>query len=131
MHPKTIAPGEIAFGGVYFGDPLPKGTTFEVTATGEEVDDLWTNRVDLPITEHNIKGGKVIVLMTNPTEEQVEGPMGIGLVCFNSDGVPTDIRSGYADQDNLPAGGTASGDIDFYSDGVCKRFIIGASGYTF
>ncbi len=132
LTPYLVGPGEIAFGDVYFGfDGVPEGTTFELSVSGADPDDVFAGKVDLVVTEHNSAADSIVVALRNDGDKEVSGPIGLSLMCFDEAGVPTDTGWGFTDQDTVPPGATVTGTINFYADPPCERYIVGGSGYDF
>lgn len=129
FQPALVAPGEIAFGYVYFGDVAGEGLTFELTATGEEPDTFFSS-VPVQITELNVSDEQIIGVVSNGSSDLVGGPISIDGVCFSTDGQLLGTIGGYAEQEELPAGATGSFSIRLYS-GPCPVGLLAASGYTF
>jgi len=129
FQPALVAPGEIAFGYVFFGDVTGEGLTFELTATGEEPDSFFSS-VPVQITELNVSEEQIIGVVSNTSSDEVGGPISIDGICFSTDGQLLGTIGGYAEQEELPAGATGSFSIRLYS-GPCPVGLLAASGYTF
>jgi hypothetical protein len=132
--PALIQPGEWAFGYVYFGGPkLSPDTEYDLTATGQEPDDFGS--VDVQIVEVSTTSGafgdQFVGIMKNPsTTDQVGGPVGVMVGCFDKSGTLFATHSSFAEADSIPAGGTSSFSIDLFDD-PCPNWAMGASGFTF
>jgi hypothetical protein len=133
VDPALIAPGEIAWGYVYFGSDLPQGSTFEVTAKGEPHKSGGTpfGSVPLKITELNPTKDAIVGIATNDGTAKVSGPIGVSVLCLAQDGSVLSVKNGFAGLDSVEPGATSPFTISFYSDPVCGQFLIAASGYSF
>lgn len=133
--PSTVAPGEWAFGYLYFSNELPADATFEVTATGES-DAGFIGSVDVrPVEVNQVPGEysalQVVGIVANETDAQVEGPISVAVACFDGAGTTvTGVHTSYTDADSVAAGGTTSFSVDLF-DTDCPNFAVGASGYDF
>jgi hypothetical protein len=126
FQPQVVAPGEIAYGYVYFDSDIPTGSTFEFTVDSEPVDDYF---LPVTITELNHTGDTIIGAVLNDTGVAVNGPISAEAICFGADGSLVGYVDSYAQQDELPAGGTGSFSIDLYGDD-CSTGLAAASGYA-
>jgi hypothetical protein len=125
FQPKIVAPGEIAFGYVYFDTALAGSAfTFEFSVDAQEV--YYFSPVT--ITEINNTGEQLIGSVVNDTDDEVTGPIAAGAICFGADGGIVATVGSYVEQDNLPAGATGSFAVDFYGDD-CPNGLAAASGY--
>jgi hypothetical protein len=125
--PVVVAPGEIAFGYVFFGDGVPADATFEVSVSADPVGDYF---MPVTITELSANTDQLVGVVTNDNEGAVSGPIGVDAICL--DVATTAILStpnDFADQDELAAGATGSFSIDMFGDS-CPRGLISASGYS-
>jgi hypothetical protein len=135
VEPPRVGPGEIAIGYVFLGiDKVPRGTTIEVTATGDEVDEEFGG-LPATITEHNLVEGefdqKVVGIARNENEVRIEGPISVLVLCFDKSGNPLSTDSGFTDVDALDPGQDGSFSVDLYSGRACPQYLVGASGYSF
>lgn len=133
--PTAVAPGEWAFGYVYFST-LPGGdATFDVTATGS-TDAGILSSVDVKPVETSVMdsefGGKTVIgIVSNDTSKEVGGPVSVMLACFDEPGTAIiGAHIGYTDADAVAPQGTASFSVDLFDD-PCPVFAVGASGYDF
>lgn len=132
LDPFVVGPGEIAFGYVYFGfEGVPEGTTFELSVSGTPLDDVYMGKIDLVITEHNRTENSVLVMLTNETDREASGPIGVQLMCFDEAGIPFETTGGYAEPDTAAPGASVSASIDFYRDAPCERYLVAGSGFDF
>lgn len=133
--PAVLRPGEWGFGDVYFQGPdLPEDATFNLTMTGRRIE--GENRfgaADVTVVEVSRAagsiGGVIAAIVTNPTDDEVRGPISAVVMCF-AEGRPTSTHQGYADGNTVPPGGTVSLSVDLFGD-QCGAFALGASGYGF
>ena len=124
FEPVLVEPGEIAWGYVYFGDITGDGITFELSTNGNEPGYF----MPVEITELNAIGDQIIGALTNNSDSEVSGPIGVGGVCFAADGTLAGTFSAYAEQDDLAPGGIGSFSTNLYGD-PCPVGLAGASGY--
>lgn len=133
--PTKVAPGEWAFGYIYFDGTVPAGAEFDITATAE-TESGFIGSVDVKPVETNMvpsefSGQQIIGIVENGTDQEVSGPIGVQVLCFDQAGsAVVETHSGYTDADSVAAGGTASFSVDLFED-PCPNFAVGASGYDF
>lgn len=123
--PVVVAPGEIAYGYVYFDGGFPEGSTFDIDVAGEEVGTYFR---PITITEINNTGDAIIGGLSNDTDVEVTGPISVQVLCFAADGTTIGSHGGYAEQDDLDSGATGSFSISLYGD-ECPIGLAAASGY--
>lgn len=123
--PVVVAPGEIAYGYVYFDGGFPEGSTFEFDVAGEEVDTYFR---PITITEINNTGDAIIGGVSNDTGVDVTGPISVDVLCFAADGTTIGHKGGYAEQSDLADGATGSFSISLYGN-ECPIGLVAASGY--
>lgn len=131
LQPAVVAPGEVAWGDVYFGADLPQGTTFEVLASGEPLGDLSFSNLPMEITELNVSQDTIVGIASNAGTTTVSGPIGVSVLCLSQDGAELIVKSDYATSDSVAPGGTTAFTVNFFGDPVCERFLVAASGYSF
>jgi len=126
LKPVIVAPGEIAYGYVYF-DTEMAGSTFDYQFS---IDAQPAGEYFFPvtITEINTTGDQIIGAVTNQNDFEVTGPIGADGICFGPDGAIVDTIGSYLEQDDLPAGGVGSFSIDLYGE-PCPIGLVSASGY--
>lgn len=67
--------------------------------------------------------------MTN-NDDPVGGPIDVGIICLNAEGVPFEYPNGFMDQDALEPGQTDSFTIDLFDrQAECERGLVAASGF--
>jgi hypothetical protein len=123
--PVVVAPGEIAYGYVYFEGGFPKGSTLKFDVTGEEVGTYFR---PITITEINNTGDAIIGGLSNDTGVDVTGPISADVLCFATDGTTIGPKGGFAEQSDLADGATGSFSIDLYGN-KCPIGLAAASGY--
>ena len=130
MKPTIVRSGEVVFGFIYFSydAQFPDGTQYEISATWDkgESDDYF---LGLQITEINQLEDRIVGMLTNPHSQEVSGPIGVDVICFDEAGQPISTPQTFAAQDSIPAGGTASFQVDLYGN-PCPQFLLAASGYA-
>lgn len=133
VDPGVLAPGEIAWGYVYFSADPPQDSTFDVTATAESYESGGTffGSAPLKITELNTTRDAIVGIATNDGTAKVSGPISVKVLCLAQDGSVLSEESGFAGLDDVEPGATTSFTINFYGDPVCGQFLITASGYSF
>lgn len=133
--PSTVAPGEWAFGYVYFGGDIPADAEFDITATAES-DSAFIGSVDVTPVETNavpseFSGQQIVGIVENDTDQEVSGPIDVQVLCFDQAGTAiVGTHGGFTDADSVAAGGTASFSVDLFDD-PCPVYAVGASGYDF
>ena len=123
--PVVVAPGEIAYGYVYFDGGFPEGSMFEFNVAGEEVGTYFR---PITITEINNTGDAIIGGVSNDTSVDVTGPIGVDVLCFAADGTTIGPKGGYTEQSDLADGATGSFSISLYGR-ECPIGLAAASGY--
>ena len=123
--PVVVAPGEIAYGYVYFDGGFPKGSTLEFDLTGEEVGTYFR---PITITEINNTGDAFIGGVSNDTGVDVTGPISVNVLCFAADGSTIGPKDGYAEQSDLADSATGSFSINLLGN-ECPIGLAAASGY--
>lgn len=125
FNPVVVAPGEIAYGYVYFDGGFPEGSTFDIDVAGEEVGTYFR---PITITEINNTGDAIIGGVSNNTGVDVTGPISADVLCFAADGTTIGPKGGYAEQPDLADGATGSFSISLYGN-ECPIGLAAASGY--
>lgn len=133
LKPNLIAPGEIAFGYVYFGyeSTLDSSSVIEYSvgyesSTGSAAQ--YENIRDLTPFEWTHSGRNIVVLLSNDSDEALSGPFSVYVACFAPDGTLTDVTQGFADNDSAGAGSAVSAQIR--AADVCNSFLVAGSGFT-
>lgn len=135
FEPTTVAPGEWAFGYIYFAGDLPADAEFDITATGE-TEAEFIGSVDVKPVETNLvpsefSGQAIVGIVENGTDQDLSGPVSVQVLCFDEAGTAVvGTHSGYTDADTVAANGTASFSVDLFED-PCPNYAVGASGYDF
>lgn len=126
MNPAVVAPGEIAFGYVFFDTDLA-GTqpSFKFTVSSLPVSSHFR---PLLVDEINLVSKKILGSVTNNSEGNVSGPISADVICFGSDGNILRTHSDFVAPYDLPAGATGSFAIDLFSD-ACPSGLLASSGY--
>lgn len=132
FEPALVAPGEIAYGYVYFDTDLAEttGYEFDFTVEAEPAEGSYSSKLPVTITEVNNTGGQLVGSGTNEADKTMSGPIGTAVLCFDAVGAVTDDISGFLEQDELAAGASGSFSIDLY-DEACANGIVAASGFDF
>lgn len=134
FEPAVIGPGEWAIGYVYFGwDDLPADATFDLTATGQPIDEYFIE-LNATVEEFNRTQGSfgeaIVGIAKNTHDVEINGPVSVMLGCFSADGNRLISRySAYTDGDGIPPGETTSFSVDLFDD--CPVFALGVSGYGY
>lgn len=123
--PVVVAPGEIAYGYVYFDGGYPEGSTFDIDVTGAEVDTYFR---PITITELNNTGDAIVGGVVNDTGVDVTGPISVAVLCFAPDGTTLGSQNAYTEQSDLAEGATGTFSVDLYGD-ECPIGLAAASGY--
>lgn len=126
FQPKTIEPGEIAFGYVYFDTELTGSSfAYDFTVNTQPPNEFFAS---VTVTEVNNTGDKIIGTVANEGDGEVTGPIRVETLCFNDDGTFRVDADAYVEPYDLPVGGTGSFSIDLF-DAPCPNGLIAASGY--
>ena len=132
VQPGIVAPGEIAWGYVYFGIDLPADTAYDITAQGEpQSDETFGGKLPLEITEVNVSQDTIVGIASNTGTTKASGPISVSILCLSPDGTELRERSDFATADELEPGGTSAFTVKFFSDPVCNQFLVASSGYAF
>lgn len=131
FQPRVVAPGEIAFGFVYFGDLLgvarPAGVTVEVSVVAGPPSAYFMAVTPTEVKE-NAKGSVSGVFM-NSHATTMSGPISIDGICVDEAGqLVTEMKS-FADQDEVPAGGTGTFTLSGRGALCPGAVLIAGSGY--
>lgn len=127
FQPQVVAPGEIAYGYVYFDTELAGATLqYDFRVNAQPVGDYF---FPLTITEINNTGTQIIGTVSNDNEVDVTGPISVDVLCFGPDGNIVDAVSSYVEQDELAEGDTGSFAIDLF-DTECAIGLVASSGYS-
>lgn len=126
FQPKVVAPGEIAYGYVYFDTTLT-GSAFDydINVTAQPPDDYF---VPVSVNEVNNTGDQIIGTVANDGDTEVNGPIRVETICFDPDGSFRVNADSYVEPYDLPAAGTGAFTIDLFN-GACPVGLIAASGY--
>ena len=134
FEPAVIGPGEWAVGYVYFGwNDLPADATFDLTATGQPVDEYFIE-LNATVEEFNRTQGSfgetIVGIAKNTHDVEIRGPVSVMVGCFSKDGDRlTSTYSTYTDGDGISPGGTSSFSVGLLDD--CPVFALGVSGYGY
>lgn len=134
VEPAVVAPGEIAFGYVYFSATPPAGSTVEVSATADSDPGSFFNSVAMTISDANLVPGdwsdQLIGEVTAPADTEVSGPVSVMVLCVDAEGTLSRTFGGYTDGDaSILPGTSATYSVGLHED--CPTFLIGSSGYDF
>jgi hypothetical protein len=139
VEPGVLAPGQVAFGMVFYTQNLPSGATFNLTATASTGS---SDDINAQVTQANysatggIEGPGVVGTVTNPGSVSISSPIPTDLFCFSSSGTLLNVSEDFvAGNASLAPGATGS-----YSVGIpldendnplpCPTFLVGSSGTT-
>ncbi len=127
LQPKVVAPGEIAYGYVYFKTDSPAGSAlkFDFSVDARPPDTYF---LPLTISEINNTGDTIIGTVTNDTGGKMTGPIGADVICFGSDGSIIRTKQAFVEQSDLPAAAIGSFSIDLYGN-ACPVGLVAASGF--
>jgi hypothetical protein len=129
IEPPNLAPGQVAFGIVFFETATPAGATFNITVTSAEE---FSNTLVLQVTQANEVpgsfGNDVVGSITNPNKQPASSPSA-NVYCFNSSNALSAVENGFASGNGpLAPGGTGSYDTTVLDP--CPTFLVGSSGFT-
>lgn len=131
--PNVLKPGEYALAYVDFQSVVPAGAALDLTATAQPGDvesltvDLRIAEVDRQPSRHG--GDDVIGIVSNPTPNEVEGPISVLVMCFDG-ATPVSTTSVSTDADSIAPNGAVSFTASLPA-GSCPTFANGASGFDY
>jgi outer membrane murein-binding lipoprotein Lpp len=131
--PQLVAPGEIAYGYVYFGYDvdLSNAASYEwsVTATSS-TDQFAPGFADLVPVEWSSVGDNIVVLLSNDTDAVITGPISVDAACFDASGVFVGTAGTFADGDTVQPGASVAGQFSPYEID-CDQYLVAGSGYDY
>ncbi len=130
--PNLIRPGGLSLGYVYFGGvQLPADTTFEITATAKAIDDeQFENQRDLSVVEAAYIDGRIVGTLTNDYPEELTGPFGVRVACFDANGALIDADQAYSKQDSAAPGAAIPFQVPGFGALDCPLFLVSGGGYS-
>jgi hypothetical protein len=133
VEPAVLAPGEVAFGMVFYTQDLPPGSTFNLTASANQT----TNYADAKVVQANysatggLAGPAVVGTVSNPGAGAISSPIPTDLYCFDATGTLQSVSEDFVAGDaGLAPGATGSYSIDVEGPSPCTTFLVGSSGST-
>lgn len=135
VEPVIVAPGEIAFGYVYFSAAPPAGSTVEISATADKEKDSFMSSVPMIIGAANLVpsdyGAEIVGEVTAPSDIEVGTPVGVFILCVDAGGTLLGSHTGYTDGDaSILPGTSATYSVSIYG-GECPTYLVASSGYDF
>jgi hypothetical protein len=131
IEPPNLAPGQVAFGIVFFETPVPAGSTFDLSVSTAG---SFSNTLVVQTTQANYVAGEtggfntVVGSVTNTSKVPVTSPISADVFCFTN-GVLTAVDTGYTSgESNLGPG--AIGSYSTNVEDTCPTFLVGASGFA-
>lgn len=125
LTPAVVAPGEIAYGYVYFGDDIPAGSTFKSSVDAEPVGEHF---LPVTVTEVNNTGNQIVGAVTNDLDVEVRS-IKARVVCFDTSGDVLGHEDSFVEPADLSAHRTGSFAIDL-SERPCPVGLAAADGYS-
>ena len=126
--PAVVPAGGVSLGYVFFAADLPATTKLEFTVASKPLKGEPYFQ-DLKVDQANAVGTSVTGKATNTSKNQLNGPYGVHVTCFDADGALLGSQTGYASPDaDLAAGQSVTFQVDFYNE-PCPTFLVGVSGY--
>lgn len=128
--PNLVGPGEITLGYVYFGGiDLPDDATFEFEVTAKPASEAeFENIRDLEVIEQAFVDDRIVGRLQNSYEEEVSGPIGVFVACFDAEGALLDYYRSYTDKEEAEPGDTVPFQVAVR--GSCPVFLVAASGFA-
>ncbi len=115
---------------MFVGEDIPDGSTIDATADYTEGLGDFENIMALDVTDISTTGsGSFTGSIANPHDITVDGPIGINVACFDSDGQLLSVDHGFADRDQIDSGATATFTIRRFDAPACDILAAGAGGY--
>lgn len=131
FRPNLLRPGELAMGYAYFdGAQLPADAVFEFDAEADAPGGALS-RLDLVVDEATLIDDRVVGVLSNPHAETLQGPIGITLTCFSTDGILLGFHEGYSDKETAEPGETVPFQVTLQGGTSCPAFLVAGSGYNF
>jgi hypothetical protein len=127
--PPVLGAGDFAIGSVYVGSSveIPDDATVEFAVTSSDEPGPFQLQ-PVEVSELNNTGASIVGVLTNTGSAALSSFIRVVANCFDDEGNLTQSLSGAADQDRIPAGGTGTFTIEYYSDTVCDKVLVGAAG---
>lgn len=138
VEPGLLAPGDVAFGMVFYTQNVPSGTTFNLTANGS-TDTSFAVNAQVVQANYSASGGgfggaAVVGTVRNPGTSTISAPIPTDLYCFSATGALLNVSEDFVAGDApLAPGATGSYSIDVPtpiggSQLPCPTFLVGSSG---
>lgn len=131
-HPYEGQPGEWAFANIRLDGTVPDGATVERTVTSADAQS-GVAILDLRPTEaaFNGTGFSAVVegSLVNDQSETITGPIAVSALCFDSQGLPNVVESGFSEDSSISAGGTGTFEILVFQAEGREVFAVGANGF--
>lgn len=126
--PAVVPAGGLSLGYVFFSAALPTTAKIEFTVASKQLKgDPYFQ--DLKVDQANAVGTSITGKATNTSKNNLKGPYGVHVTCFDAAGSLLSSQTGYASPDaDLAAGQSVTFQVDFYDD-PCPTFLVGVSGY--
>lgn len=132
FRPNVVEAGSYDIGYVYFdGADLPADATFEFKVSYEEPGGQFVSALDLTFVEATFLGDRIVGELKNEHDDTVTGPIGIEVVCLDSNGALLSEESGYADVEEAAPGESVPFQVSFYGGEDCSMFVLAGNGYNF
>ena len=130
IEPPNLAPGQVAFGIIFFQTPPAPGATFSISPTSQGA---FSNALVAQVTQANDVPGQfnsdVVGSITNSNKQPISGPLSATVFCFNAAGALATVETGYA-SGNGPWAPEATASYDTTLEDPCPTFLVGSSGFT-
>jgi hypothetical protein len=127
--PPVLGAGDVAIGSVYLGSSveIPDDATVEFAVTSSDEPGPFQLQ-PVEVTELNNTGASIVGVLKNTGSDVLSSFIRVVANCFDADGQLTQSLSGAADQDRIAAGSTGTFTIEYDSDTVCDKVLVGAAG---
>lgn len=127
--PSYIPPGGLAIGSVLFSDTPLDGASVDYRVTGHDSPGFIIVTGDLEIIESNLVGRSIVGLAMNNQPKALDLTK-LVVMCFDDDGLPTTIQSGYTDQRRVESGAELPFSVDLLgNEALCGRYLIAGGGW--
>jgi len=134
VEPENLAPGDAAFGKVYFQTAVPSAATFDLTATASSGTstyflDAHVSQATLvpPATGTSTRTAAVVGTITNPTQITMSGPISVNVYCFTG-GALSKVDDGFM-SGTRKLTPNANGSYSVTVPSSCTTYLVGASGF--
>ena len=134
FNPNLVRPGEISMGYVYFGSDvnLPEDAKIEYDVSGNRTDSddaKYENIRDLMVKDQNLIDKRIVGVLENPYDFEVNGPIEAVVTCFDENDQLTNYTGDYTDKDSAGPKEEIPFQVGIEPD-KCSKYLVSASGFS-